>query len=245
MDCQMNRVSIVAVLLLCSACSTMRGTKLWAPTWFDMEPIAPHVFVNKGMPPVQRQRVLELVAESEQRLSHYYGTVTSAPKLFFCSTEMCFKSFGGSTNRAKSFGDYGSLFSPRGISVPIMSHEWSHVELYSRIGSVWVMWRVPSWFDEGLAVAVSEEPTHAESVCEETRNTGVPSPPLAELESLRQWLDAVEKYRNLELNPKNLAVVYATAGCEVRPWLQRVGVSGLLSFIEQMRSNTEFLVAYN
>src|SRR5712692_802002 len=240
----MNRVWVIVALLLCAGCSTVRGTKLWAPTWFELEPIAPRVFVNKGMPPAQRQLVLELVAESEQRLTHYYGTVTSTPKLFFCSTEACFQSFGGSTNRAKSFGDYGSLFSPRGISAPIVSHERSHVELYARIDSFRMLRRVPSWFNEGLVVAVSEEPTHAESVCGEARTTGVPLPPLAKLESMRQWLDAVEKYRNPELNPKNLAVVYATAGCEVRPWLQRVGASGLLSFIAQMRSGTEFPVAY-
>jgi hypothetical protein len=240
----MNRIRFLAVLLLCSGCSTIKGTKLWAPEWFDMEPIATRVFVDKEMPPAQRKRALELVAESEQRLVRYYGNVASTPKLFFCSTETCFRSFGGSTNRAKTFGDYGSLFSPRGLSVPILSHERSHSELYSRTGGFLTMRRVPSWFDEGLAVAVSEEPTHAESVCEEARKDGVPLPSLAELESKSQWLEAVRKYRNPELNPKNLAIVYATAGCEVRSWLRRVGGPGFRSFIEQMRSGTEFSVAY-
>src|SRR5713226_4070659 len=240
----MNRVWVIVALLLCAGCSTVRGTKLWAPTWFELEPIAPRVFVNKGMPPAQRQLVLELVAESEQRLARYYGEVASTPKLFFCSTEACFRSFGGSTNRAKSFGDYGSLFSPRGTSIPILSHERSHVELYSRAGGFLTMRRVPSWFDEGLAVAVSEEPTHAESVCEEARKEGVPLPPLAELESGRQWLEAVRKYRNPGLNPKNLAVVYATAGCEVGSWLRSVGASGLQSLIEQVRAGAEFSIAY-
>jgi hypothetical protein len=106
------------------------------------------------------------------------------------------------------------------------------------------MRRVPSWFDEGLAVAVSEEPTHAESVCEEAREDGIPLPPLAELESKNQWLEAVRKYRNPELNPKNLAIVYAAAGCEVRSWLRSAGASGLQSFIEQVRAGAEFSVAY-
>jgi len=240
----MNRIFVLAALLSFSGCSTIKGTKLWAPEWFDMEPIASRVFVDKEMPPAQRKRALELVAESEQRLVRYYGNVASTPKLFFCSTETCFRSFGGSTNRAKTFGDYGSLFSPRGLSVPILSHERSHSELYSRTGGFLTMRRVPSWFDEGLAVAVSEEPTHAESVCEEARKDGVPLPSLAELDSKSQWLEAVRKYRNPELNPKNLAIVYATAGCEVRSWLRRVGGPGFRSFIEQMRSGTEFSVAY-
>jgi len=240
----MNRIRFLAVLLLCSGCSTIKGTKLWVPEWFDMEPVAARIFVDKEMPSAQRKRALDLVAESEQRLARYYGNVASTPKLLFCSTEACFRSFGGSTNRAKSFGDYASFFSPRGLSVPILSHERSHAELYSRAGGFLTMRRVPSWFDEGLAVAVSEEPTHAESVCEEARKDGLALPPLSELESNGQWVEAVRKYRNPELNPKNLAVVYATAGCEVRSWLRSVGAPGLQSLIEQVRTGAEFSVAY-
>lgn len=249
----MKSAIAIAALLFCTGCSTVRGAKLWAPTWFDMEPIADRVFVNKDMPSTDRAQALMLVNASEKRIVQYYGKATSSPKNFFCSTEACFKSFGGSTNRAKSFGDYATLFSPRGMSIPIISHEWSHVEFYSRINSIRTMRSIPQWFDEGLAVTVSEAPEQSEIHWKFLEESNIPHPTRDELytyKSLRQWIEAVHQYgddSNIERKAKGEPViypVYSTAGHELRQWFTRTGTQGLLAFIERLNSGENFESAY-
>lgn len=73
---------------------------------------------------------------------------------------------------------------------------------------------------------------------------------LMKLESLRQWLAAVERYgepRNPERVDKGepeIAPVYTAAGHEVRPWLKAAGSRGLDRFIERMNAGEDFLAAY-
>jgi hypothetical protein len=240
----------IAALLFCTGCSTVRGTKLLVPTWFDMEPIADRVFVNKEMPSTERAQALMLVSASEKRIVQYYGKAISTPKFFFCSTDECFKSFGGSTSRAKSFGDYATLFSPRGMSIPIISHERSHAELYSRIDS---MRRIPQWFDEGLAVTVSDAPEHSENHWQFLVTSNIPRPARDELytyKSLKQWIDAVHRYgddSNIERRAKGepeIYPVYSAAGHELRFWFSKTGTPGLLAFIERMNNGENFESAY-
>jgi hypothetical protein len=54
----------------------------------------------------------------------------------------------------------------------------------------------------------------------------------------------VRKYRDPKLNSGNLAIVYATAGHEVRAWFLQAGTSGLRQFCIEMRSGTVFPDAY-
>ena len=241
------------MLLLCTGCSTVREAKLWAPTWFDMEPISDRIFVNKEMSSTGKAQALMLVAASEKRISQYYGRVTSSPKFFFCSTEDCFQSFGGSTSRAKSFGDYGTLFSPRGMSAAIISHEWSHVELYLRIKSMWTMRTIPQWFDEGLAVMVSEAPEQSETQWKFLETSNIPHPTRDELytyKTLRQWIDAIHHYdedKNMERKAKGepeIYPVYTAAGHEIRFWFAKTGTQGLIAFIGRLNSGESFMSAY-
>ena len=217
----MKSVIAIVALLLCTGCNTFRGAKLWAPSLFDMEPIADRIFVNKEMPPAERKEALMIVTQSKERITKYYGKVISRPKFFFCSTEECFKSFGGSTNRGQSFGDFATLISPRGISVSIVSHEWSHTELYSRIDSIWIMRNIPQWFDEGLAVTVSEAPEFSDIQWQYLVDSNIFRPTRDELysfKSIKQWVDAVRRYgieKNIERKARGepeVAPLYTAAG---------------------------------
>lgn len=245
---------ILSALLFITGCSSFKAAKLLVPTWFGMEKIDARVFVNKEMSSAERAQILSLIAESEKQIIKYYGKATSRPEYFFCATEECYKSFGFTSSRAQSFGNYGCLFSPRGATVPIISHEWSHIELYTRINSVWTMLHIPQWFDEGLAVTVSEEPTHSESQWQYMIASNIPRPTREELhdyKTLSEWLDAVHHFGedlNKERKAKGeptLAPLYTAAGHEVRLWYNKVGTQGLISLIDKMKNGKDFDKAYS
>ena len=177
------------VVFFCT-CHRARAVKLFAPTWFGMESIASGVYVDKAMTAGQREEILKIVSEAGQRVGRCYGNTTAKPKLLFCSSEAAFQSFGGTKEGGMTYFAYASLLSPRGQSAAIVAHEWSHAEFYSRVG-FWAWRRTPQWFDDGLAVTVSEEPRHSESVYLEAIQAGASPPSLSELETLRQWSQAV------------------------------------------------------
>ena len=51
--------------------------------------------------------------------------------------------------------------SPRGLNWHFIAHEWSHAEMWTRL-SLPAWKRMPQWFDDGIAVAISEAPEHSE-----------------------------------------------------------------------------------
>ena len=144
-------------------------------------------------------------------------------------------------SKAKVYGN-SILLSPRGLNCHYLAHEWSHDELRTRL-TFRAWWQLPQWFNEGLAVAISEAPAHSEAHWQFLVDSGISRPTRAELlsyQTLRQWLDAVHHYGivpNKERKAKGLAEirpVYTAAGHEVRPWLAQAGTQGLLELIQRL-----------
>lgn len=235
---------LLSAIVSVAGCSTLNGLKLWAPEWFGMEPIAPQLYADAEMSDTQRAALAEIVAPARQRVHEHFGGVRSTPDILACSTEACFQSSGGMTARAKAYGSSKILLSPRGLTVALLSHEWSHAEFYTRVGGYGRMLRVPEWFNEGLAVVVSNEPTHSEEVWQAVNATGIPVPALEELYSARDWLIASRRYHDEELNPEGLKVVYAVAGHEVRRWYRNAGPEGLDRLIQMLRQGEDFDETY-
>lgn len=220
------------------------------PTLLGMELVAPNAFVNKDMSPQQRKQFSKLVPEAKKRIELFYGGVNSEPQILGCSTETCYTRIGGFKARAVAFGAFGKyklLLSPKGLTTPLLTHEWSHAELRTRVGGFSGMRSIPHWFDEGLAVAVSEEPSHSEEVWKFIVAANMTTPRLQDLESLRGWLDASRTFGDADYAsgaPRKLCVVYATAGHEVRRWQQIAGRKGLLQLIERIRAGEDFQSVY-
>lgn len=226
-------VLILAGLLL-TGCEGIGYARTTAPTLFGMEAV--------------RRDLTRAMADARGRLQAVYGTVRSKPTVLACATQACYERFGGGRQRALSFGGT-VLLSPRGIGAPILAHEWSHAELAERLDLLtrWTA-KVPVWFDEGLAVAVSSEPTHSEEVWQRVEALGLPRPALADLATKSGWGRAVVEYGDAALSLTSSdarpMVVYPLAGHEVRCWLAQTGTGGLMTLIERLRGGEPFDTAY-
>jgi len=227
-----------------AACSTLKSAKLWAPESFGMVSIAPQIYVDPAMEESARAELAEAINSARQRIRLYYGSILSDPEIIACSTEKCFQKTGGVTARAKAYGASKLLLSPRGQTAPMIAHEWSHAELHTRLNGYFEMNAIPRWFDEGLAVVVSNEPTHSEAIWLEIQQSGIITPMLSELETREKWMAAVKKYGDTSINVEQYKVVYATAGHEVRRWYRKAGRTGLTNLIESIRQNKPFSQAY-
>lgn len=251
----MHHLKIVALLLvasLFSGCSILQGGKLLAPETFGLTPVAPSIYVETSADEATRAKLREAMKKAENAIRAAYGNVTAHPIVNACISESCYEAFGGRGSVAKVYGNR-ILLSPCGLNWHFLAHEWSHAEMLSRLTfSAWL--NLPQWFDEGVAVAVSEAPEHSESHWQFLVASNIPRPTPEELhsfKSLAQWNDAVGRYGeklNAERKAKGepqIRPIYAAAGHEVRPWLASVGSSGLLHLIERLNSGEEFESAYH
>jgi len=251
----MRQPWIIALLLTASllgGCSVLQGSKLLAPESFGLTPVAPNIYVEAGADETVRGNLREAMDKAEEAIRLAYGGMNSRPIVCACITEECYEAFGGRGSVAKVYGNR-ILLSPRGLNWHFLAHEWSHAEMRSRL-TFRAWWHLPNWFDEGVAVAISEAPEHSESHWQFLVASNIPRPSREELhtfKSLRQWLDAVHRYgdgNNIERKANNepaISPVYSAAGHELRPWLAKVGSTGLLAFIAQLNDGGDFESAYS
>ena len=225
----MLKYLLIITLVLCtSGCSTVRSTKLFAPSWFGFSEISEHMYADDQMSVSQRQEFLKILDLAKSRVSAFFGGIEGSPKVFACSTEKCFVSHGGVTAKGKTYGDSMLLLSPRGLDVVIAAHELSHIELHNRVG-VFRSWReIPDWFDEGLAVLVSEDPRYTEGAWLQATDNGRNAPELT----------AIGKA--IPLGNDNWQLSYGTSRRAVGEWCLHAGRAGLAHLITEVKSGKNF-----
>ncbi len=168
-----------------------------------------------------------------------------------CLSAQCLYAFGGQGTFAKVYGNRVVL-SRRGLNWHFIAHEWSHAEMVKRLGLA--AWReMPQWFDEGLAVVVSQAPEHAEQHWQYLNDQNIAMPSRDDLltyKKLDQWHAAGERYsdgKNAERRARSepeIHALYAAAGHEVRPWFAQAGTAGLLKLIAGLNADAEFASVY-
>lgn len=240
-------LSSLLVLALLGGCQTIHNSKLLLPaTWTGLEEVAPDVRVEASASADQRAHALQMRNDAFRRLVDVMGTVSSQPIHVFCFTEDCFQRFGGGSPRAKAFGDVRTLIGPAGLTTAYVAHEWWHIELHHRVG-YWVVRKLPRWFDEGVAVWVSDDPRYGEPMYQRVLAQGIVPPKLDELETMDGFIAAVGRYGDHLWASKPadaVTVVYPTAAHEVRRWMDVVGVAGLRELVRGLTNGESFTALY-
>lgn len=102
----MLKYLLIITLVLCtSGCSTVRSTKLFAPSWLGFSEISEHVYADDQMSVSQRQEFIKILDLAKSRVSAFFGGIEGSPKVFAWSTEKCFVSHGGVTAKGRAYGD--------------------------------------------------------------------------------------------------------------------------------------------
>jgi hypothetical protein len=180
-------------------------TATTCPGCYGLEQVRPGLHVEPGLSAAQRQQVTDAVDEGTRRVADFFGDLRSDPGFLACLTEECYARIGGGGERGIAVLNRAVMLSPRGIDPVIAAHELTHVELHARLGRA----SVPQWFDEGLAVLVSDDPRFLLPEGASDRCRVASTGPLPE--TLDDWLRAAGAD----------AQVYAQAACAVSRWTAR------------------------
>lgn len=203
------------------------------PGCYGLERIAPGLLVESDMPAGVQERLKVDVSNSEAVVRAYFGGFGGHPLIIACASEECDRRLGGRGARAMAYSTpFGTVIrlSPRGLNALIITHEFSHVEVHRRVG-VWKIMTsaVPAWFDEGIAVIVSNDDRYlkpnASGPDRCIRDSGLPLP-----DSAFQWAPLSGK------DP----LLYADAACRVLHWMDvHGGKTGLIATLDALAAGQD------
>ena len=236
---------IVAGAASLSACGALHNARMGFPSASGMDEIHAALYVEPVMTAQQRQALQQQIELGRAQVEAFYGSITTAPYFVACVTAQCDVRFGSYGEPATAFGDVAIRLSLNRRLPRLVAHEWSHAELYRRVGGWRHIGKIPRWFDEGVAVVVADEALHAPANWQEITRRGLPTPPLTALVSRRDWAAAVKKYGETRGDdPNNLRVVYSAAGHEVRAFLACAGRAGVAAVLDAVQADEPFGAAY-
>ena len=179
------------------------------PRCYGLVPVADGVYAERDLTAAQQDHLIALAADAGRRVGDFHGGRESAPRLLACHTAACYDRIGGGGERGMAVLNRAVILSPRGLDAVIAAHELSHVELHHRLGPH--AERVPQWFDEGLAVVVSDDPRYLLPASSADRCRVASDEPLPV--TLSEWLTAAGADEQ----------TYAKAACRVSRWLSTHG----------------------
>ena len=100
---------------------------------------------------------IKLYDEAVEFVVSTVGKIEKKPRVIFCSSQPCFKSFGFNKASAQTIGKSGIVISPKGWKYYYLRHEIIHYLQAEKMGVI-SQWRSPDWYIEGMAYLLSEDP---------------------------------------------------------------------------------------
>ena len=208
---------------------------LVCPRCFGFEQLYGRVYVDAAMPEPLRARLAGAIREGDRKAADFYGELRAAPEVLACATDGCWRRLGGGGAKGISYASVGIRLAPLGLIPVIVAHERSHIELHERLGfAKFILGAIPAWFDEGLAVIVSDDPRYllASTESDRCRVKATGFFPMAPME----WTRAAGTDHNL----------YARAACRVLRWMNaNGGNAAALSLIQKVAEGVPFSEIYH
>jgi hypothetical protein len=201
------------------------------PSCYGFADLGGNIYVADDTLPSRRSITVSIISRARQRVRDFYGEVRSNPRVMVCLSNSCYSRFGGKS-RGIALLDQALFLSPEGDDLVVAAHELSHIELHNRIGlEKTVVKAIPQWFDEGLAVYVSNDPRYL-------KPKGAADRCLIEPDGIMPTTRAawIENAASRGL--------YAKAACKVSRWLKNHGgPSGIIKLADAIAKGEGFVEA--
>lgn len=98
-----------------------------------------------------------LYAEATGFVANAISPIRGAPKVIFCTTQACADYFGLGARSAVTLGKFGTVIGPKAWLPYYVRHEMIHYLQAENIGVLPLLLK-PSWFVEGMAYSLSQDP---------------------------------------------------------------------------------------
>ena len=192
-----------------------------------------NIYYNRNVTREKVNTLKWIIQQSCIRSDSFWQFKTCDPIFIYCDTEAEFKKFGSPYNVPAithlKLGEY-IVISPDGISLDILSHEITHAELYYRTGFYKHQFKIPTWFDEGLAMQVDYRDLYSEDTLAAKTNHYQTMPDVTAMFTGKQFQSGTTE---------NIMLHYMTAKHIVHQWYTREKLADLLDKINAGKSFAE------
>ena len=185
----------------------------------------------------------ELISVLDQatiRVADFWGNIESSPVIIICDNAKTLKKLGGDHDTVtvvflKAY-NYISISSEY-LNVDVVAHELTHAELHTRLYDGKLRHNlVPTWFDEGVATQNDYRVKYNEEAWKEATNTGLD---IIDLSSI----GTASEFYGGEITDR--VYRYIVSRHEVKEWIERNGIDGLIELIYSVNSGNDFYELYN
>jgi hypothetical protein len=193
-------------------------------------------YYNKTTNPTQLENLEQLKKAAEKKVKSFWKENALLDyTLVYCNSEKEYDKYGTPNTPAttqRKLGVYVVLSSD-GVDEQIIAHEITHTILYKHIGWYKTIYKIPTWFEEGLAMQVDDREKYAIDSLQIKINNGLILPDVSTLTTGAQFYSGDDDAVTLH---------YVTAKYFVHEWLK---THSLKSFIYAINYGRSFESAYN
>lgn len=201
--------------------------RLICPNCYGLRDIGGRVYVDPEFTARDEDRLREAIAIGRRRAAAFFGATKGRPRIAACKTQECLDIFGGGRTKAVAYAWYAIRMAPSGLNPTIATHELIHIELHWRLGA-FGLWTpdIPAWFDEGLAVVLSEDKRFWRRV-EERHVLEV-----MQARTFSEWSAFTDKV--------GWKTSYGAAALAVRRLNRKIGQKGLRQLVDRVLAGEDF-----
>lgn len=187
-----------------------------------------------------KEELIGLIESAKERVKDFFGDLRSLDKtvIIICDDDRLLTKLGGDHDTMSTIFPIEKLYisvSDEYLSIDILAHELTHAELHTRL-SVSAQKKLPTWFDEGIALQNDYREQYAFEAWVVQTDNGRHTIALEDMnEASEFYAGTLEDRRFRYLNAKH----------EVSGWMETNKRQGLLELIDKLNHGEDFLIAYN
>ena len=184
------------------------GYRMTVPWRASFEAVADNVYMNRDHAG-DRKEAIQMIDRAKERVETFFGDL---------------RSLEDTINVVFPTRKHYSCVSDEYLNVDVLAHELTHAELNARL-SASAMRRIPTWFDEGLALQNDCREQYSEEQWVTQTDSGKNIVALEDMDTPSKFYAGEAADRRLR---------YLNAKHELAVWMAAHGQHGLLALLEQL-----------
>jgi len=205
----------------------------------SFEKISDNVFINRDYAG-NRDEITGLINKAKSRAADFYGSLTCQDHtvIIICDDDKLLAKLGGDhdTHHITLFPvkrSYVSV-STEYLTVDVLAHELTHAELYERLSGK-AFRRVPTWFNEGIALQNDYREQYGPEAWAEQTDNGKNIVAHEDMDTAAEFYSGTKEDRRFR---------YLNAKHDVVEWLEKHGLQGFMALIDRLNGGEDFSAAY-
>ncbi len=158
----MKRLAAIAIgfgALVFAGAAFSYSHVIWLSTieYSDFNNISGNIYIDPKLEKPEYEQTLVLLNESKERIRYKYGDFTAMPVIVITGTSDNSRKFGLGVFPAKAFAapwEQYIVINHQALDIDLLAHELMHAQMREILGYWAYQTKIPTWFDEGIAMQV-------------------------------------------------------------------------------------------